>query len=257
MNKNQLRRVTGLLFIVGALMVNIPYSRLVMSFDYPDILRQPAGVILEKFAAGGDGLIWTWLAFAWVGIPILLGILMLTESLDNGDGKRIDQAASAGMYFGVVGALAQIIGLLRWSFVVPVLAKKFVDSGTSPAMREALEAVFQAVHQYGGVVLGEHIGQTFTIAWMVLVSLSLLRSRKLSRWLPWSGLIVSFVFLFAQGELLATSMPGFLYWEQAGLVGSLLWIGWMIALGISLIWSTRSEHEHTRQNSQFGLSAVQ
>ena len=32
------RRLTGILFIVGAVLVNIPYTLLIMSFDYPDIL---------------------------------------------------------------------------------------------------------------------------------------------------------------------------------------------------------------------------
>ena len=63
------------LLIVGAILVNIPYSLLIMNFDYPDILRLPTGEILTRFAAGGTGLIWTWLAFAWVGVPILVGIL--------------------------------------------------------------------------------------------------------------------------------------------------------------------------------------
>lgn len=50
-----LRRWTGALLITGALLVNLPYSLLIMNFDYPDILRQPAGEILSRFAAGGPG----------------------------------------------------------------------------------------------------------------------------------------------------------------------------------------------------------
>ncbi len=55
MNANQFRKVTGLLFIVGAILVNIPYSMLITNFDYPDILREPAATVLTQFQAGGAG----------------------------------------------------------------------------------------------------------------------------------------------------------------------------------------------------------
>lgn len=257
MNSNSLRKITGALFIVGALIVNVPYTLLIINFEYPDVLRQPTGVILTKFAAGGDPLVWTWLAFAWTGLPLLVGILLLTPALFDGDSGRPDYLARTGMYFGAVGALAQILGLLRWPFVVSILAERYTDPAVSLAAKEALEAVFQAVHQYGGVVLGEHIGQAFSIAWMVLISFGLLRRREFPRWLGWSGFIASSVYLLAQGELLATAMPALPYWSEAGLVGSMMWLAWMVALGISLIRSTRSGYEHARQNSGLGLNPVQ
>ena len=150
------------------------------------------------------------------------------------------------MYFGAAGAVAQIIGLLRWPFVVPTLARMYTAAQATTATRQAVEAVFQAVHQYGGVVLGEHIGQAFTILWMVLLSFWLLRESMLPRWLAWAGLAASVVYVFAQGELLATAMPSIRYWGEAGLAGSLMWLGWLIALGVVLIRSKGSiVNEHT------------
>jgi hypothetical protein len=259
MKHRQIQTAAGALLILGAVLVNIPYTLLIVTFDYPDILRAPTGEILTKFAAGGSGLIWTWLAFAWVGLPILVGILLVPRAL-AGDrpANRGQFSGSLALFFGSAGAIAQMIGLLRWSFVVPALAHLYTAPQATPATREAVVAVFQAVHQYGGVVLGEHIGQTFTILWMVLLSLSLLRQGKLPRWLPWAGFVAAGVYALAQGELLATVMPGIPAWEAAGLVGSLLWLGWLIALGIALIRSTgRFVYEHTRQNSQLGVSPLQ
>jgi hypothetical protein len=230
MSLKRTRQTAGILFILGAILVNIPYTLLIMNFDYPDILRFPTSEILERFAAGGPALIWTWLAFAWVGLPLLFGILLLPKAL--GDETFIGQAA---LFFGAVGGLVQMIGLLRWPFVVPVLARLYTNPQASAATQEAAVAVFQAVHQYGGVVLGEHIGQLFTILWMVLLSLSLLRNRLFPRWFPLAGFVASIVYALAQGELLATAMPGFPVWDAAGLVGSLMWLVWMIVLGILLL----------------------
>ena len=116
-----------------------------------------------------------------------------------------------------------------------MLAHLYTDPQASVATKEAVTAVFQAVHQYGGVVLGEHIGQLFTILWMILLSLSLLKNESFPRWFPVAGFTASIIYALAQGELLATAMPGFPTWDAAGLVGSLMWLAWMIALGILLL----------------------
>jgi hypothetical protein len=259
MTQKQTRQVTGILFILGAILVNIPYTLLITTFDYPDILRAPTGDILTQFAAGGPRLIWTWLAFAWVGVPILLGILLLPQALaDDRNPNRGRQVGNLALFFGATSLIAQMIGLLRWPFVVPVLARLYTAPQATEATREAVAAVFQAVHQYGGVVLGEHIGQTFTILWMILLSISLLRQGKLPRWLPWAGFVAAGVYALAQGELLATAMPGFPYWGEAGLVGSLLWLGWLIALGVVLLRQARSmTYGYAGPNPQRSLDAVQ
>ena len=259
MTQQQSLKATGILLILGALLVNIPYSLLITTFDYPDILRAPTAYILTKFAAGGPELIWIWLSFAWVGLPILLAILLLPHALADDDPSAPGRlSGNMAWFFGVSGALAQIIGLLRWPFVVPVLAQSYTAPQATEQTREAIVAVFQVVHQYGGVLLGEHIGQTFTILWMILLSFSLLRVGKLPRWISWAGFAVAGVYFLAQAELLATVMPGFPVWDSAGLVGSLCWLGWLIALGIVLLRQTRSgSHEYTRQNPQRSVSALQ
>ena len=259
MTKQTSLKVTGILLILGAILVNIPYTLLITKFDYPDILRAPTADILTKFSAGGPELIWIWLSFAWVGLPILLGILLLPHALADDEPSRSGRLSSKlAWFFGVIGALAQIIGLLRWPFVVPVLAQSYTAPQATQQTREAIAAIFQTLNQFGGVVLGEHIGQTFTILWMILLSFSLLRQGTFPRWISWSGFVVAGMYSLAQAELLATVMPRFPVWESAGLLGSLSWLGWLIALGIVLIRQTRSSmHEYAGQNPQRSISALQ
>jgi hypothetical protein len=72
----RLGRVTGALFVASAVTFAGSASVLSSTFDWPDILRQPAGVVLPEFAAGGTSLVWTWFATAWtyglLAVPILL-----------------------------------------------------------------------------------------------------------------------------------------------------------------------------------------
>lgn len=231
MNTNTHRRLTGLLFIVGAVLVNVPYTLLILNFDYPTILREPAGTVLTQFQAGGSGLIFTWLAFAWSGLPLLAALVLVQKLVEREDTPYLGFAT----VMGVVGAVAQVVGLLRWAFVVPTLAAAYTDPQASEATRAAAVLVFQALHQYGGVVLGEHIGQAFTIVWMVLVSLAMRRSPGFMPWMGWLGLGAAVVYALAQTELVATVVPDFPVVPDAGLYGSLLWLVWMVVVGVSLL----------------------
>ena len=231
MSEKTFRKLAGIFFIVGAILVNIPYTLLIINFDYPDILRLPAAEILTKFQAGGSSLIYTWLAFAWVGLPMLLGAIMLKRILADENAPFLETATT----LGVIGFIVQVVGLLRWVFVVPVLARIFTDPTTDSVTKAALPLVFSAVHQYGGVILGEHLGQFLIILWMSMLSGILYKSKRFSKWVAYLGWIASAVYILAQTELLATAIPSFPVIGWAGLYGSLLWLLWMIVVGVYLV----------------------
>ncbi|MEY2818292.1 MAG: hypothetical protein RL275_1755 [Chloroflexota bacterium] len=225
------RKLAGIFFIVGALLVNIPYTLLIMNFDYPDILRQPTAEILTKFQAGGDTLIYTWFAFAWVGLPMLFGAIMLIQILTDEHAPFLETATT----LGVIGFIVQVVGLLRWVFVVPALARLYTDPAADSATQAAVAAVFTAVHQYGGVILGEHMGQFLIILWMSMISGIMYKSKMFSKWVAVLGWVASAIYILAQTELLATAIPTVPVIDWAGLVGSLLWLVWMIVMGVYLV----------------------
>ncbi len=231
MSQTNFRKLAGIFFIVGALLVNIPYTLLIMNFDYPDILRLPTAEILTRFQAGGDALIYTWLAFAWVGLPMLVGAIMLKSILAEEQSPFLETATT----FGVLGFIVQVIGLLRWVFVVPILARLFTAPEADSATQASIAAVFIAVHQYGGVILGEHLGQFFIILWMSIISGIIYKSKMFSKWVALLGWFASAIYMLAQTELFATAIPSFPVVEWAGLVGSLLWLVWMIVMGVYLV----------------------
>lgn len=221
-------KTIGILLLIGALGVLVPYTILTIIFDYPDILRQEPGIILTKFHEGGNRLIWTWWAFAILGLPLLVAYILL--------GQKLEQKFNFIRWtttIGVVGLLVQMVGLLRWTFVVPILANNFVTG--NEMTKEASKVAFQIVHQYGGVVLGEHIGQLFTIAWTVLMTYAFAKLKLFPKWTTWLGYISSFIYLLSQTELFATVMPNFPVVAMAGFIGSTLWIIWLLVIGIRLL----------------------
>ncbi len=222
-------KTIGWLFIAGAVGVLIPYTILTIIFEYPDILRQDTAAILIRFHEGGSKLIWTWFSFALIGIPLIPAYIRLGQKLENQD-SLVRVATS----IGVIGLIVQMVGLLRWTFVVPVLANSYINAGDE-ATKAASIMAFKTIHQFGGVVLGEHLGQLFTIIWTVLISISFSRLKLFPKWINILGFVSAFIYLLAQAELLATVIPGIPVWDMAGFLGSTLWLVWLLVIGIRMV----------------------
>ena len=235
-------KIIGSLFITGSVALFIPYNILIIIFDYPDILRHDTASVLTRFHDGGSQLIWTWFAFAITGIPLLPAYILLGQKLE---GKSV--IARLATTIGVTGLIVQMIGLLRWTFVVPILADTFVDA-TDDATRAAAVVAFKAIHQFGGVILGEHLGQTFTIAWTIMISIALQQLKGFPRWVAYFGYVASGIYLLAQGELFATVIPGFPVWAFAGFTGSTLWLVWLVIVGFYFL---RSKQEDNKSHGAF------
>jgi hypothetical protein len=82
------------------------------------------------------------------------------------------------------------------------------------------------------------------IGWSITLSIIVLRTRVLPRWLGVAGLLVSVLYLFNQGDILATALPGFPVFDLAGLIGSSGWGLWVAALGVTLLLLRRPGQRH-------------
>jgi hypothetical protein len=186
-------------------------------------------VVLPAFVDGGTSLVWTWFAVAWTYAILLVPILLLPAALGRGE----DPVLRAATFVGAASVLLALIGFLRWVFVVPTLADTYVSG--DPTTKAAVAAAWMAQHQFGGALLGEHLGQLLAIGWSITVSVLVLRTGMLARWAGWAGLIASGLYLFNQGDILATAVPDFPVWDLGGLLGSTLWGVWVIALGVAVL----------------------
>jgi hypothetical protein len=214
---------------VSSISFAIAATALSSAFEWPDILREPASVVLPEFSSGGTSLVWIWFTTAWTYGLLAVPVLLLPMALQ----RRDDPLLKVATVVGATSVLLSLIGFLRWVFVVPQLADSYATGDAT--QRAAIDAAWVAQHQYGGALLGEHLGQSMIVLWSVVVSIVVLRSGVLPRWLGISGLLVSAVYLLNQGDILATAVPDFPVWDLAGLLGSTGWGLWVMALGITLL----------------------
>jgi hypothetical protein len=220
----------GVVLIVAPLWFNASFALLGKRFEYPDILRRSTSEVLERFRAGGSGLILLWWTFMLSGLLLIAGAVLLGQVLGFGG---IVPLATA---IGVLAGLVQMLGLLRWVYVVPALARSYADPSLAPEQREVHAAVFRALHQYLGVGVGEHLGYLFTGIWSILIGVGVIQGTALPTWLGWPGVVVGAGLAFGSAEFLGPNEE--LGWKIAGAAIPFLYIAWslwLLAMGIALI----------------------
>jgi len=221
----------GTLLVLAPLWFNATFTLLAKRFDYPDILRRPTEEILERFRAGGASLILTWWAFMLSGLLFVGAAVLLSQAL--GSGGILPVATT----IGVLAGLVQVLGLLRWVYLVPSLARTHADPQTTPAHREATKAIFRAFHQYLGIGIGEHLGYLLTGVWSILVGIAVaLGSPPLPVWLGWPGVVIGAGLAVSSVEFLGPNEErGWAPADAATPVLYVAWSIWLLTMGIALI----------------------
>jgi Domain of unknown function (DUF4386) len=232
-DNTSIRRLTGVLFIVFVVAFLITSTVLSSTFEWPDILREDPDTVLTEFEDGGTTLIWIWFAVAWSYFVLIVPLLLLRGVLEREEEHFPYLAVATTL--GAISVVASLVGFLRWVFVMPDLAEMYTASGATEATRQGVVAAYTAQHQLAGTLLGEHVGQTLAIAWSMLISIGMLKSRLFSRWLGVFGIVASAIYLLNQGEILKTAVPGFPEVSIAGLLGSILWGLWLLLAGVALV----------------------
>jgi hypothetical protein len=148
------------MLIVVPIVFNVAFFELGRAFEYPAILRRKPDEILRRFAAGGAGLLLRWhllfiSALAMVPLAVPLALVLAYDA-----GSVL---TTLTIVVGVVAGVVQGLGLSRWVFAVPELARRYVaaDESDDAATRGSIEIAFAVLHRYLGVGVGKNIWVTW------------------------------------------------------------------------------------------------
>jgi len=223
-----MNRLTGILCILSVVGFFLPFSILLAVLHFTD---QPADVAFPIFRQQSATVLLLYYGLAWSGLFLIATVLMLYRLLAN----RAVFSLAVATVCGVLGGLMQAIGDLRWPFLLPSLATTYFNPNTSQASRSAVVIVFQAVDQFAGVELSEHLYYLFIGAWTLLVGRYLLRSLRFQGWIAWLGII-------SGCGLLISSIEQF-DWPVIGsallvvvLLSRILWGIWLLVIATTLLW---------------------
>jgi hypothetical protein len=224
----------GVLLVVLPIAFNVVFALLGARFDYPDVLRRPTAEILERFRTGGSGLVLLWWAFAMTAVLMVPLAVLLPGALAGAD----DAVLTLGAVVGVLAAVVQLLGLLRWPFLVPYLARTAAEAEAAgdEARAAATDVVFQAFHRYLGVAVGEHLGYLLTGLWTMLVGVGVLQSGVAPGWVAWVGIVVGAVLALCSLEFVGPFEPA--GWRLAGAVTPIAYVAWslwLVGVGVALL----------------------
>jgi hypothetical protein len=226
--------ITAILLIVVPVAFNLAFFELGRSFDYPGILRKDPDEILRRFAVGGSELILRWEALLISALLMLPLVALLAVVLAPSPALFI-----ASVVVGSTASIVQGLGLVRWPFAVPELARRYVAAPEGPdgdATRRSVEVVFITLHRLLGVGIGEHLGYLLTGLWTILISAAIWSTAVLPAWLGLVGVVIGIAMLIGSLEFVGPNERD--GWRVAGVivpVAYLAWSVWVIALGVFLL----------------------
>ena len=224
--------VAGVVLIATPVLFNVGFTLLAQRFDYPDILRRPTYEVLERFRAGGTSLVLTWWAFALSAVLFAALAVLLAIALDDADPTVV----ILGLVFGVLASVVQFLGLIRWPFLVPYLARVSAEAGPDSPRGEAVDVVFQAFNRYLGVAVGEHLGYAFTGIWSLLAGVALIDSTAVAGWLGVIGVFLGPLFLLCSLEFVGRGEDsGWKLAETLTPIAYVAWSIWLISVGVALL----------------------
>lgn len=220
-------RLTGILLILSVLGFFLPFSILLVGLQFVD---QPFNIAFPIFRQQSTTILLSYYALAWDGLVLILSVLLLYRIFNGREAFSLAIATVCG----VLGGLMQTIGDLRWPFLLPSLTSTYFDPHSNQATRSAIEVVFQAMDQFAGVELSEHLYYLFIGAWSLLLGLYLLRSFRSERLLSWLGII-------SGCSLLISSIEQF-DWPTLGpallvvvALSRIVWGVWLLTLATKLL----------------------
>ena len=229
-----LELAAGIALVAVPIFFNLAFFELGRAFAYPSILRESPDTILRRFHAGGSGLILRWQALLWSAAALLPVVALVAAVLDAPPALSL-----ASVVVGGAAAIVQMLGLARWPFLVPELARRYVAAPAGPegdATRGAVEVTFVAAHRLLGVGIGEHLGYLLTGLWTLLVAVSIASTGVLPAWLGLLGVPIGIGILVGALEFVGPNEEN--GWAIAGAIvpiAYIAWSIWLIGLGVALV----------------------
>ena len=220
--------LTGLLLLVLPVAYNGFYTLLARSFDYPDILRQPTGEVLERFAAGGGRLVLLWWGFAMSAVLLAPAVVLVSATLADANPTVLTLATAIGLLAAWCSSWALSAGRSRsriWP-ALPVTRRPLLPPGMpsrSSSRPSTATWAWPSVSIWG--ICSPACGR--------LAGVALLQSEVLHPLFGVIGLLLAPLFVLGSLEFVGPfEVRG---WKLAGALVPLAYIGWsvwLLALGV-------------------------
>jgi Domain of unknown function (DUF4386) len=226
-------RYAALVLIVQYFLMLTAYLTLSTAINWPVSLDDPAATALPRVIEQAGPMMFGYTCYLAVGLLFIPATVALNERL--GLARPL---ASFTLALAVFSAIAKSIGITRWLFAMPILARAYVAPGADTA---TLGAVYEVFNEYAGSI-GEILGVSLMSGiWTIVMGLTIFKTPgRFTK--PLGG------FVFLTALLLLLSVPeGFGVESIFGIsMGNLLtlngivWQAGLLAIGIWCLTKPRN-----------------
>lgn len=176
-------RGAGWAAVVQGLLIFVPTVVLGAAVGWPGSLSDPASVALPRLAENEGAVRFGYAAYLLYSVLFAVTITMLGRLVE---GDLVKGVRRLIIGFAIASAIARSLGIVRWLAPMPELADAHA-AAADDGQRYTIERIYDALNSYGGTI-GEALGVgLFAAISIALLSVGLLRSGVIPRWLGvWS-----------------------------------------------------------------------
>jgi Domain of unknown function (DUF4386) len=225
--QKSLYTISGWLMIAESLLIFVPLTVLGSAINWPKSLSDPADKILPLLVEHASAVRFGYLVYLVYSILFWVIASLTIRVLSDNEPDSIWLRVANG--FGIASAVARCLGIIRWLVAMPALATLYTDPTISTGTRESIAVVYRALNDYAGSV-GEVLGVSlFAGLWLAIVSVRILQTRILPRWLGFLGLVSATLLGVQLARLFGVDLGAFI-----SVSVSVLQL-WFLAMGIVLV----------------------
>jgi hypothetical protein len=225
--QKSLYTIAGWLLIAESLLIFVPLTVLGSAINWPKSLSDPADKILPLLVEHASAVRFGYLVYLVYSILFWVIASLTIRVLSDEESDSVWLRIANG--FGIASAIARCLGIIRWLVVMPALATLYTDPTISTGTRESIAVVYRALNDYAGSI-GEVLGVSlFAGLWLAIVSVRILQTRILPRWLGFLGLVSATLLGVQLARLFGVDLGAFI-----SISVSVLQL-WFLAMGIVLV----------------------
>ncbi len=225
--QKSLYTIAGWLLVAESLLIFVPLTVLGSAINWPKSLNDPADKILPLLVENASAVRFGYLVYLVYSILFWIIASLTIQVLINDEPDSIWLRIANG--FGIASAVARCLGIIRWLVAMPALATLYTDPSISTGTRESIAVVYRALNDYAGSI-GEVLGVSlFAGLWLAIVSVRILQTRILPRWLGFLGLVSATLLGVQLARLFGVDLGAFI-----SVSVSVLQL-WFLAMGIVLV----------------------
>ena len=196
-------RGAGWASIAQGLLIFVPTFVLGAAIGWPGSLSDPASIALPRLADNEGAVRFGYAAYLLYSVLFAVTVTMLARLVEGDMAKGVRRLVVG---FAIASVVARSIGIIRWLAPMPELADAYT-SATDDGQRFAIERIYDMLNSFGGTI-GEALGVGLFAAISIgLLSIGLLRSSAIPRWIGVWAVISAVALAIGSVELLGVD-PG-------------------------------------------------